>query len=128
MWKTTYKHVNQNNYWLLVVGSQIGTLTLGPSFGHNLCYKYSNGSYEPILNIFILRTFQWYKELFNPMSFDPWNPYLKIWNSIRILTPQLEVHLGMCGFIPSHSFTLPRVPMWFTFSLHLFMHLPWSQT
>jgi hypothetical protein len=33
--------------------------------------KYSNGSYEPILDIYVLIMFQWYKELFNPMDFDP---------------------------------------------------------
>jgi len=30
MWHTTCMHVNQGNSWLLVVGSQIDTLTFGP--------------------------------------------------------------------------------------------------
>jgi hypothetical protein len=55
---------------LLVIANQIGTLTHGPSFGHNLCFKYLNGSYEPILHIYVFRAFQSYNELFNPMSFD----------------------------------------------------------
>jgi len=42
-----------------------------PSFGHNLCFKCLNGSCAPILDIYIPRAFQWYKELFNPMGFDP---------------------------------------------------------
>jgi hypothetical protein len=32
-------------------GNQIDSLTFGPSFGHNLCFKYPHGSGEPILNI-----------------------------------------------------------------------------
>jgi hypothetical protein len=31
-----------------VVGSQIGNLTPNLSFGHNLCFKYPNGSCEPM--------------------------------------------------------------------------------
>jgi hypothetical protein len=33
---------------LLVVGSQINDLTLDLSFGHNLCFKCPNASFEPI--------------------------------------------------------------------------------
>jgi hypothetical protein len=57
--------------WLLVVGSQTANLTPDPSFGHNLCFKCPNGSCEPILDIYVLITFQWYKELLNPLSFGP---------------------------------------------------------
>jgi len=32
-----------------VVRSQINNLTPGPSFSHDLCFKYPNGSCEPIL-------------------------------------------------------------------------------
>jgi hypothetical protein len=65
-----------------MVRSQITNLTLGPSFGHNLCFKCPNGSCKLILDIYILRDFQWYKERLNPMSFDPYNCPLKIWESI----------------------------------------------
>jgi hypothetical protein len=82
MWHATCTQVNKGDSQLLMVGSQIGNLTPDPFFGHNLCFKYLNGSYEPILNIYILRAFQWYKELFNPMNFDPWNCLLDIWESI----------------------------------------------
>jgi len=51
--------------------SQIDTLIPNFCFGQNLCYKYSNGSYEPILDIFVSRAFQRYNEILNPMSFDP---------------------------------------------------------
>ncbi len=54
-----------------MVGNQIGTLIPSVFFGHNLCFKYSNGTCEANLNIYVLRTFQWYKEIFNPKIFDP---------------------------------------------------------
>jgi hypothetical protein len=49
MWYATYKHLFQGDSWLLMGKSQIDTLTLGLSNGHNLCLKYSNGSCKPIL-------------------------------------------------------------------------------
>jgi hypothetical protein len=70
--------VNQGDSQLLVVDSQIDNLTPGPSFGHNLCFKYPNGSCEPIIDIYLLRAFKWYKESFDLMSFDPENFPLKI--------------------------------------------------
>ncbi len=91
-----------------MVRSQIDNLTFGPSIDHNLCFKYSNGTWKPILDIYILRSFQWYKELFNPMSFNPYNFSLRIWESIGTLTSKVRAHLGVCGFIPSHLPTLPR--------------------
>jgi hypothetical protein len=95
-----------------MVKSQIDTLTPGFSFGHNLYCKYSNGSCEPILNIFVLRTFQWCKELFNLISYDLSNRSQKIWKSIRFPTPKMRPHLGVCGLIPSHSLALLGVWMW----------------
>ncbi len=90
-----------------MVRSQIGTLIVAPSFGHNLCFKYPNGSCKPILNIYVSRNFELYNKLFNPMSFNPWNMSLKIPKSIETLTLKVGVHLGMWGFIPSHFPTLP---------------------
>jgi len=84
-----------------VVGSQIGIFTLDPSFGHNLCFKYSNGSLQAHFRHLSFKTFS--MELFNPMSFDPWNTSLKIHDSIGIPTHTVRIHLGVCGFIPSHS-------------------------
>jgi len=50
---------------LLVVGSQNwrtpGSSTPGPSFGHNLCFRCPNEQCEPILDIYTLRPFHWYK-------------------------------------------------------------------
>jgi hypothetical protein len=98
--------LNQGDSWLLVVGSQIGNLTLGPSFGHNLCLKYPNGSCERILEIKVPKYFQWYKELLNPMNFDPCNHFLNIQESIKSPIPKMGTHLGMWRFIPSHPPTL----------------------
>ncbi len=42
------------------------------------------------------------------MSFDPYNCFLKIQESIGILTPNVGAHLGVWGFIPLHFLTLSR--------------------
>jgi hypothetical protein len=43
------------------------------------------------------------------MSFDPYNYPLKIWESIGTPTPKVGIHLGVWGFIPSHSFAFTGV-------------------
>jgi len=58
MWHATWIHVIQSVSWILVVGGQIDNLTINISFSHNLCCKYSNGSCDPILDIYVLRTFE----------------------------------------------------------------------
>ncbi len=117
----TYTEGNWGDSWLLVVMSQIVNLTPDPSFGHNLCLKCSNGSCKLILDIYIPRAFQWYNKLLNPMGFDPCNFSLKIQKSIGTPIPKAGAPLGVCGFIPSHSFTLSRawnvtlgIPFWLT--------------
>jgi len=130
MWHATYTQGNRSDSRLLMVESQIANLTPGLSFDHNLYFKCPNGSCEPILNIYVLKTFQWYKELFNPMSFDPCNRLLKVWESIVIPTPKVGVHLKVWGFNPSHSFALPGA--WYvtpglTLGPHLHKPLLWSR-
>jgi len=117
----TYMQENRVDFQLLVVRSQIANLTFDPSFGHNLCFRCLNGSCEPILNIYVRRAFQWYKELLNLLSFDPYNRPLKIQKSIEIPTPKVETPLGVWGSDPSHSLTLsrtcgviPGLPFWLT--------------
>jgi hypothetical protein len=107
---------NWVNSQLLVVWS---SLTLGLPFDHNLCFRCPNGSCEPILDIYILITFQWYKKLFKLMGFDSYNRPLKIRDSIGTPIPKMGVHLGVWGFMPSHSFALlgaldvtPRLSFW----------------
>ncbi len=50
--------VNRVDFRLFLVGSQTDNLTPGPSFGHNLCFRYSNEQCDPILDIYVLRAFQ----------------------------------------------------------------------
>jgi hypothetical protein len=45
---------------LLVVRSQIASLTPGPSFAHNLGYRCPNDQCEAIFYIYASRTFQWH--------------------------------------------------------------------
>jgi hypothetical protein len=84
---------------LWVVGSQIANWTPSLSFGHNLCFRCSNGKCKPILDIYTLIAFQWYNELFKARSFDPWNCALKI----RDYNSQHESSLGS---VRVHSLTL----------------------
>jgi hypothetical protein len=112
MLHTTYTQGNHVDSQLLVVGSQIVNLIPDLSFGHNLCFKCSNGSCEFILNIYVSITFQWCEKLFNPMGFDHYNHCLKIQESIGTPTPKMGVHLGVWGIIPSHSFCILGLPSW----------------
>jgi hypothetical protein len=97
---------NQVDSWFFVVGSQIANLIRNLSFSHNLCFKCPNGSCEPILDIYVSITFQWYKELFKAMGFAPWNCIFKIWKFTEIPIPKVGVPLGVWRFIPSHSLAL----------------------
>jgi len=97
---------NRNNSLFLMVRNQIFYLTPGLFFGHNLYFKCPNGSCEPILDIYVPRVVQWYKELFNTMGFDLCNRFLKIRDSIETPTPKVGAPLGVWRFIPSHSLAL----------------------
>jgi len=50
MWHALCMHVIKSDSQLLMVESQM-TLSCSSFFDHKLCYKYSNGSCEPILDI-----------------------------------------------------------------------------
>ncbi len=100
--------------WLLVVESQIINLTSDLSFRHNLCFRCSNGSCKPISDICVPRAFHWCKERFDPLSFDPCNCFLKIWESIWDSNSQDESSFGS---VKVHSLTLFCIPrnMWCDF-------------
>ncbi len=106
--------VNRVDSRLFLVWSQTGNLTPGPSFGHNLCFRCPNEHYKPILDIYILRAFQGYKEHHKLLSFDPWNCSMKFQESIEIQSPKVGVALGVWVFTPSCSLTLSYIPgsMW----------------
>jgi len=130
MLHATWTQGNQGDSWLLVVRNQIANLTPDPSFGLNLCFRCPNGSWELILDIYVLRSFQWYKELLNPLSFDPCNWSMKIWESIRSPIPKVEALLEVWGFIPSHFLTLLEHVVWlpsFPLGPQPCKPLPWSQ-
>ncbi len=51
-------HLEEVDSRLFVVGSQTGSSTPGPSFGHNLCFRCPNEQCEPILDIYAPKAFQ----------------------------------------------------------------------
>jgi hypothetical protein len=116
-----WRQVNRVDSWLFLVWSQIGSLTPDPSFGHNLCFKCPNEQWEPILDIYVPRAFQWYKERHKPLSFDPWNCSLRFRESTRTPSLKVGVALVVWMFIPSHSLTLPHI---FLHSREYVMWLP----
>jgi hypothetical protein len=83
---------------LLVVESQIASLTPGPSFAHNLGYRYPNDQCEVIFDIYASRTFQWHQEHFNARCFGPCCRALNIRESRRTPNPQL----WKCWASPPH--------------------------
>jgi hypothetical protein len=111
MLHTTYMQGNQINSQLWMVRNQFVNLIPGPSFGHKLCFKCPNWSCKPILNIYVPKYFQYYKEHLNQMGFDPWNYFLKIWDSIETLIPKVGSHLGVWVFIITLSHNL-GLPFW----------------
>jgi hypothetical protein len=109
MWHVVYSQVNRVDSRLFLVGSQTASLTPGPSFGHNLCFRCQNEQCEPILDIYVPRSFQWYKQCHKPLRFDPSNRSLKFWKSTGTPSPKVGVALGVWWLTPSHSSTLPGV-------------------
>jgi len=107
MFHATFTQVNRVDSWLLVVGNQTANSTPSPSFGHNFCFRCPNGWWKPVLDIYVPKAFHWYKKLFKPLSFDPWNFPLKIWKSIGTPTPNVGVPLGVWRSILSHFLALP---------------------
>jgi len=84
---------------LLVVRSQVASLTPDLSFDHNLCCKCPNGSCEAILDMYTSRPFQRCKEHLNASCFNPCNHVLSFWESQR--TP--KSHFRKCEWRPHIS-------------------------
>jgi len=95
-------HRGRVNSRLLVVRSQIVSLSFGPSFCHNLCYKCPNDSCEAIFDIYISIVFQWHEERLKARCFDPCNWTLKFRESRK--TPKSPFRECEC-----HLHTLPKV-------------------
>jgi hypothetical protein len=92
----------QVNSRLLMVESQTGSLTPGPSFFHNLCWRCPNGSCKAIFDIYTSISFQWHEECLKARCFDPCNQTLKFWESRK--TPKSPFRECEC-----HPHTLPKV-------------------
>jgi hypothetical protein len=107
MWHATWTQVSRVDSRLLVVRSQTANLTPGLPFGHNLCFRCPNESCKTILYIYVSIDYQLYKELFNPLGFDPWNRSLKIQKSTETLNSQSGNSLGS---VRVHSLTLSFTP------------------
>jgi len=88
---------------LLVIGSQIVSLTPGPSFAHNLGDRCPNGQCKAIFDIYAWRPFQWHQEHLNSRWFGPCCRTLNIRESWRTPSPQLwecwdsPLHLAKVG-------------------------------
>jgi hypothetical protein len=80
----------QVDSWLLVVGSQTGSLTPGPSFAHNLGCKCPNDQCEAILDIYTSRPFQWHQDNPKARCFWPYCRALNIRESWRTPTPDFS--------------------------------------
>ncbi len=83
---------------LLVVGSQIASLTPGLSFAHNLGCRCPNGQCEGIFDIYVSRPFQRQEEHPNARCFAPCCRALNIRESRRTPNPQL---FQVLGFTPA---------------------------
>jgi len=90
-----------------MVRSQIGNLTLDPSFGLNLCFKCPNGLCKPILDIYVSRSFFWYKKLLIPLGFDPYNCSLE---DLRVHQDSNSQSGSSLGSVRVHSLTLSFTP------------------
>jgi hypothetical protein len=87
MWHTPCCQINQVDSQLFLVGSQIGSLTPDPSFGHNFCFRCPNEQCEPIL--------AHYKERHKLLSFDPCDHSLKFSKSTETPILKVGVTLGV---------------------------------
>jgi hypothetical protein len=95
---TVIGHREEVDSRLLVVGSQIASLTPGPSFAHNLGCRCSNGQCEASFAIYASRPFQWHQERLNASSFGPCCRTLNIREFRRTPNPQL----WKCWASPPH--------------------------
>jgi hypothetical protein len=110
MWHVVCRQVFRVDSRLLVVGSQNwqtpGSSTLGPSFGHNLCFRCPNEQCEPILDIYASRAFHWYKE---PQAIDIW-PLKSVSEVLGVHRDSISQSGSCLGSVRVHSFALSYTP------------------
>jgi hypothetical protein len=100
---------------LFVVGSHSASLTLGPSFAHNLCWRCPNGSCEVIFDIHTSRPFQRCKEQLKERCFAFCYWVLKLQESWR--TPNF--HFWECEFHPHTCLKVGLRQVWRMSVMHL---------
>ncbi len=121
--------------WNLGMGTrksdkQVDNLAIGPSFGHNLCFKCPNGSCEPILDIYILRTSNGIRNSSIQWVLTPTITLWKFRSPLGLQLPKWELTWECVGSFPPTFLNFQEHEMWllgFTFGLHLYKLLPWSQ-
>jgi hypothetical protein len=125
MWHATCMQINQGDLWLLVVKNQIGTLIPRSFFGNNIYFKYSNGSRKPILDIYVSRSLQWYKES------NEFRPLKLLFENSWIYKDSNSQSGSPFGSVWVHSFTLSythgsmKCDSWASLSAHTFaIHCP----
>ncbi len=94
---------------LLVVGSQIASLTPGPSFSHNLGYRCPNDQCEAIFYIYASRPFQWHQEHLNARCFGPCCRALNIQESRRATNPHFFQVLNFTPTLGQSRVATPKV-------------------
>ncbi len=112
--------------WFLTFSGWESNLTLDFCFGHNLCFKYPNQTCELILDIYVSKKNQWYKEILNLMNFYTWNFSLKIWLQLLKWEPTWEC-VGSFLHTPLHFWEHEMWLLGFTLNLHLCNPLFWLQ-
>jgi hypothetical protein len=85
------------------LGVASANLTPGLSFAHNLCFRCPNEPRKPNLDIYTSIAFQWYKYFLKARSLALAITLWRFESSFATPTPNMEVQLGVWGFIPSHS-------------------------
>jgi hypothetical protein len=112
MWHATCTQGNRVESRLLVVGSQIANLTPDPSFDHNLCFRCPNGSCEHILDIYIPRAFQWYRNASIQWVLTPTNALWKFGSSHGLQLPKWEFPWECEGSFPHILLHSREYEMW----------------
>jgi len=88
------------------------SLTFSPSFGHNLCFRCPNEQCEPILNIYALIAFQWYKNATRHWILTPEIALWSFGSPLGLHLPKWELPWECEGSLlhtPSHFLTFPGV-------------------
>jgi hypothetical protein len=114
-----------------VVGSQIGSLTPGPFFAHNLGDRCPNGQFEAIFDIYASRPFQWPQEHPNARCFAPYCRALNIRESRRTLNPHFFQVLGFTPTLGQSRVAiveaLPFNPCAYMIQAHIFGQRVWDK-